>query len=169
MLVLGAQAIIASAQGQRTVPITQFFKGPGKTALAPGEVLTRLSIPEPLPRTGMAYWKHTRRKAMDLPILGVAMLLSFESDMTTCARARIGLGVAALTPMRAGKAEETYLEGRPVTVENLTLAGEIAAKESFPRSTIRGSEWYRRDMIKVLVLRTRRLCVQRALETMSPR
>ncbi len=165
MLVLDAEAVIQSSRGQRMVPITQFFKGPGKTAVAPGEVLSELRISEPLPRTGMAYWKHTRRKAMDLPILGVAMLISFEEDMQTCAKARIGLGVAAPTPMRAFKAEE-YLVGKAVTVETLNKTGEIAAQEASPRTTIRGSEWYRRDMIKVLVKRTGLWCTQRARETL---
>lgn len=161
MLVLDAEAVIASARGQKIVPITQFFKGPGKTVLETGEILTELRIAETLPRTGMAYWKHTRRKAMDLPILGVAMLISLEEDLATCSRARIGLGVAAPTPMRAHKAE-AYLEGKVVTQETLTKAGEIAANEASPRTTIRGSEWYRRDMIKVLVRRTGLWCVQRA-------
>lgn len=167
MLVLDAEAVIASAQGQRTIPITQFFKGPGKTVLAEGEILTQLRISEPLPRTGMAYWKHTRRKAMDLPILGVAMLLSFEEDMITCSKARIGLGVAAPTPMRATKAE-TYLVGKSVTQETLTKAAEIAAGEASPRTTIRGSDWYRRDMIKVLVKRTGLWCAQRAQDAVAP-
>jgi len=166
MLVLDAQAVIKSAHGERIVPITQFFKGPGKTVLAPGEILAQLRISPTLPRTGMAYWKHTRRKAMDLPILGVAMLLAFEEDMTTCAKARIGLGVAAPTPMRASKAE-AYLEGKAITQETLTKAGEIAAQEASPRTTIRGSEWYRRDMIKVLVRRTGLWCVQRAQDAAS--
>ncbi len=166
MLVLDAQAVIKSAHGERIVPIAQFFKGPGKTALAPGEILTQLRISPPLPRTGMAYWKHTRRKAMDLPILGVAMLLAFEEDMTTCAKARIGLGVAAPTPMRASKAE-AYLEGKSITQETLDKAGEIAAQEASPRTTIRGSEWYRRDMLKVLVKRTGLWCAQRAKDATS--
>lgn len=166
MLVLDAEAVIASTRGQRIVPITQFFKGPGKTVLETGEILTELRIAETLPRTGMAYWKHTRRKAMDLPILGVAMLISLEEDLATCSRARIGLGVAAPTPMRAHKAE-AYLEGKAVTQETLTKAGEIAANEASPRTTIRGSEWYRRDMIRVLVRRTGLWCVQRARDDVS--
>jgi len=161
MICLEAGAVIAGPGGEKTVPMAEFFKGPGKTILQPGELLTRLDIPLPLPRTGMAYWKHTRRKAMDLPILGVAVLLSFEEDLKTCAKARIGLGVAAPTPMRAYEAEK-FLEGRMIESDVLAKAGEIAAASASPRTTIRGSEWYRRDMIKVLVGRTALLCVQRA-------
>jgi carbon-monoxide dehydrogenase medium subunit len=161
MICLEAGAVISGPNGEKTIPMTEFFKGPGKTILQKGELLIRLDIPRPLPRTGMAYWKHTRRKAMDLPILGVAVLLSFEEDMKTCAKARIGLGVAAPTPMRAYEAE-TFLEGRVIDHDVLAKAGEIAAESASPRTTIRGSEWYRRDMVRVLVKRTALLCVERA-------
>jgi carbon-monoxide dehydrogenase medium subunit len=161
MICLEANAVVSGPNGEKTIPMTEFFKGPGKTILQTGELLTRLDIPQPLPRTGMAYWKHTRRKAMDLPILGVAVLLSFEEDMRTCAKARIGLGVAAPTPMRAYEAEK-FLQGRVVDQELLGRAGEIAAESASPRTTIRGSEWYRRDMVRVLVKRTALLCVERA-------
>lgn len=161
MLVLEAQVKIASSNGVRTVPIEEFFKGPGRTVLEPGEIVTEFSIPEPLPNTGMAYWKQTRRQAMDLPILGVAVLLSFEDDLKTCSKARIGLGVAAPVPMRAKKAE-AFLEGKAVDEAVLKEAGRIASGEASPRTTIRGSEWYRREMIGVLVKRTGLICLQRA-------
>ncbi len=161
MLVLDAEAKIVSAEGERRVPLTQFFKGPGRTILKPGEIVTEFLVPPPLPNTGMAYSKHTRRQAMDLPILGVAVLLSFEADLKTCVRARIGLGVAAPTPMRAEKAE-AFLEGKIIDDASLGKAGKIAAEEASPRTTIRGSEWYRRDMIGVLVKRTGLICLERA-------
>jgi CO/xanthine dehydrogenase FAD-binding subunit len=161
ILVLEAQVKIASSSGERSVPIEDFFKGPGRTILQPGEIVTEFSIPQPLPRTGMAYTKHTRRKAMDLPILGVAVLLSFDDDLSTCRKARIALGVASPTPMRAKKAE-AFLAGKAINEEVLAEAGEIAAAEASPRTTIRGTEWYRRDMIRVLVKRTGLICQQRA-------
>lgn len=161
MLVLEAQVKIVSSGGEKTVPIEGFFKGPGRTVLQPGEIVSEFSIPQPLPRTGMAYTKHTRRKAMDLPILGVAVLLSFNDDLSTCEKARIALGVASPTPMRARKAEE-FLQGKSISEQVLAEAGEMAAAEASPRTTIRGSEWYRRDMIRVLVKRTGLVCQHRA-------
>lgn len=161
MLVLDAEVHVSGRNWVRVVPIVNFFKGPGKPDLNSGELVTRFSVPEPAPRTGMAYWKHTRRKAMDLPILGVAVLLSFEEDLKTCRKARIGIGVAAPTPMRAFKAE-AVLEGKTVDESLLAEAGRLAAQEATPRTTIRGSEWYRRDMISVLVRRTGLISIQRA-------
>lgn len=161
MLVLEAEVHIASSSGERTVPLTEFFTGPSRTVLQHGEIVTRFSVPKPLPNTGMAYWKHTRRQAMDLPILGVASLLSFDEDLKTCTKARIGLGVAAPTPMRATDAEE-FLQGKTIDETTLVEAGKIAAEQASPRTTIRGTEWYRRDMIRVLVKRTGLICRDRA-------
>ncbi len=161
LLALEAVGKIVSTKGERNVPMEAFFKGPGRTVLERGEVLKELVISKPDENTGMAYWKHTRRKAMDLPILGVAILLTFEEDLTTCAKARVALGVAAPTPMRAVEAE-TFLQGKPVTEKTLEEAGSIASQEAKPRTTIRGSERYRREMIRVLVKRTGLLCLERA-------
>lgn len=160
MLVLGAQVAIAGPDGERAVPLTEFFRGPSKTVVGPREIATHFAIPEPLPRTASAYWKHTRRKAMDLPILGVACLISFHDDLTSCAAAAIALGVAAPTPMRARKAE-AFLAGKVIDEATLDEAGAIAASEANPRTTIRGSEWYRLEIIRVLVKRTGMICRDR--------
>jgi carbon-monoxide dehydrogenase medium subunit len=161
LLALDAVVHIARPQSERTVPIAEFFKGPSRTALAPGEIVTHFSIPRPSPKTGMAYSKHTRRKAMDLPILGVAVLLSLGSDGKTCTKARVGLGVAAPTPIRARNAE-AFLEGKAIDRAVLDEAGKTAAGEASPRTTIRGSQWYREEMIRVLVRRTGMICIERA-------
>ncbi len=100
--------------------------------------MTEIEIPKPLPNTGSAYWKHQRRLALDLPILGVAVLLSLdkatvtcsdflcttspisavlhrlEEDELVCKEIRIALGVAAPTPMRAKKAE-SLLRGKKIS------------------------------------------------------
>jgi carbon-monoxide dehydrogenase medium subunit len=159
--VLDTEVHMASADGERSVAISEFFGGPSRTVLEPGEIVTHFIIPQPLPRTGMAYWKHTRRRAMDLPILGVAVLLSFDEDMRTCRKARIALGVAAPTPIRVKKAE-SFVEGKEIDEAVLREAGAIAAEEATPRTTIRGSEWYRREMIRVLICRTGLMCRDRA-------
>lgn len=161
LLVLDAVVKAVSSNAERLLPLTDFFAGPGRTTLEPGELVTEFVIPNVPPRTGMTYWKHTRRRAMDLPILGVAALLTFEEDLKTCRSARIALGVAAPTPMRAREAE-AFLEGKPIDEEVLMKAGSIASSEAAPRTTIRGSAWYRKDMIQVLVKRTGMICIDRA-------
>jgi carbon-monoxide dehydrogenase medium subunit len=190
LLVLGAEVQIKSHQGERIVPIAQFFKGPGETVLKEGEVVTELVIPKPLPHTGSAYWKHSRRLALDLPILGVSVLLSLdkgtlsrpdifdtsfpilsilhtlEKDELVCQEARIALGVAAPTPIRVVKTEN-LLRGRKISDELLDEVAEAAAEEAQPRDSLRGEAWYRRDMIKVFVKRMAVKCIERIVQLES--
>jgi CO/xanthine dehydrogenase FAD-binding subunit len=63
LLALGSRLKLKSAKSERTIPIDQFFTGPGETVLAQGEILTGIEIPKPLPNTASAYWKHQRRQA----------------------------------------------------------------------------------------------------------
>ena len=163
LIALDAKAHIYGTKGQRSVELRRFFLGPGQCDLESGEILTEIVIPPPLPRTGSAYIKHGRREAMELPMLGVGVLLSFEKDMLTCAKARICLGVAAPTPFRALEAEK-YLQGKIVHESNLTEAGLLAGQESKVRDSIRGVAWYRREMVGVLVKRMGLKALERAKE-----
>jgi carbon-monoxide dehydrogenase medium subunit len=194
LLVLGAQVKIKSLKEEKTVPIDEFFMGPGETILKKGEIVTELVIPKPLPNTGSAYWKHQRRLALDLPILGVSALLTLdkstvscsdmlcttspissilhtmEQDELTCKDVKIALGVAAPVPIRATKAEN-LLRGKKISDELLEEVAETAAKEAQPRDTIRGEAWYRRDMIRVLVKRMAMKSIERVVrpeETIFP-
>jgi carbon-monoxide dehydrogenase medium subunit len=194
LLVLGAQVKIKSLKEEKTVSIEEFFMGPGETILKKGEIVTEFIIPKTLPNTGSAYWKHQRRLALDLPILGVSALLTLdkstvscsdmlctaspissilhtmEQDELRCKDVKIALGVAAPVPVRATKAEN-LLRGEKISDELLEEVAETAAKEAQPRDTIRGEAWYRRDMIKVLVKRMAMRSIERVVrpeETIFP-
>ncbi len=187
LLILGTQVKIKSLKEERSVPLEEFFKAPGETVLKKGELIKELIIPKPLPNTGSAYYKLQRRLALDLPILGVSVLLSLdknkvtcsdmlcttspissvlhkmEEDQIVCKEVRIALGVAAPTPMRAFKAE-TLLRGKKLSDELLEEVAATAAKEAQPRDSIRGEAWYRRDMIKVLVKRMAMKSIERVVQ-----
>jgi carbon-monoxide dehydrogenase medium subunit len=163
LIALDGRANIYGTKGQRSLELARFFLGPGQCDLEAGEILTEIVIPPLLPCTGSAYIKHGRREAMELPMLGVGVLLSLKEDMITCAKARICLGVAAPTPFRAQLAEK-HLEGKPVNESNLTEAGQIAGRESKVRDSIRGVAWYRREMVGVLVKRMGLKALERARE-----
>jgi carbon-monoxide dehydrogenase medium subunit len=161
LIALDAKANIYGTKGQRSIELRRFFLGPGQCDLDEGEILTEVVIPPLAPRTGNAYIKHGRREAMELPMLGVGVLLSLEEDMATCAKARICLGVAAPTPFRALQAEK-HLAGKTVDENNLSEAGRIAGQESKVRDSIRGVAWYRREMVGVLVKRMGLKALERA-------
>jgi CO/xanthine dehydrogenase FAD-binding subunit len=163
LIALDGKAIIYGPKGQRSIELRRFFLGPGQCDFEVGEILIEIVIPPLAPRTGSAYVKHGRREAMELPMLGVGVLLSLEEDMVTCAKARICLGVAAPTPFRALQAEK-YLEGKPVDEGHLTQAGQMAGQESKVRDSIRGVAWYRREMVGVLVKRMGLKALERVKE-----
>jgi carbon-monoxide dehydrogenase medium subunit len=187
LLVLGARVKLLSPEGERTIPIEEFFKGPGETVVKDGEILTELLVPKPLPHTGSAYWKHKRRGALDLPMLGVSVLLSLNKDRISCGEllrarspvssifhalekddlvcneVRIALGVAGPTPMRAFKAE-SLLRGRKISDGLLDEVAETASEEARPRDSIRGEAWYRKEMVKVFVKRMAVTCIARVAQ-----
>jgi len=163
LIALDGKANIYGTKGQRSIELRRFFLGPGQCDLEAGEILTEIVIPPLAANTGSAYIKHGRREAMELPMLGVGVLLALEEDMATCAKARICLGVAAPTPFRALEAEK-YLQGKTLGEENLAEAGRIAGQESKVRDSIRGVAWYRREMVGVLVKRMGLKALERARE-----
>jgi len=150
LLGLGATARIRGPQGERNVPLEEFFTGPGKTVLGPGELLVGLEVPAPAPGSGNAYIKHSPRRAMDIAVVGVAAWVLQEEGL--CRDCRIALGAVAPVPMRARNAEAT-LRGQPLTDELLAKAGQAAMAECSPIDDIRGSAEYRREMVRVLTQR----------------
>jgi carbon-monoxide dehydrogenase medium subunit len=152
LIVLDASVEIISSKGKRKVLVEKFFKGPEESVLKPGEILTQILIPHPLEKSSGAYFKLMRRAAMDLAQVGVAVCLSFDSEKRICRGAKIALGAVGSTPIRALKAEQILLNKEM----NETVgkeAGTIAALEANPRSSIRASKEYRREMIEVLTKR----------------
>ncbi len=150
LLALDAEVVLNGPQGERKVPLSEFFTGPSQTVRKWDEVLVEFQIPLQMEEFGSAYHKHSRRKAMDLPILGVAVSLKVRGE--TLEDARVALSVAAPTPIRALKTEE-FLKGRTVDAAVLKEAGKIAAREASPRDSLRGKAWYRKEMIETFVPR----------------
>ena len=161
LLISDARLTLVSRQGERSVPVADFFVGPGTTVIEPGEILTEFVIPKPRPPYGQAFWKHSRRKAMDLAMVSVAVHLELDDDLETCRQARIGLGVAAPTPIRTPEAE-ARLVGQKVTAELLGGVGATSCDETLCRDSLRGEAWYRQEIIKVMVRRMGLLALERA-------
>ena len=157
LLVADAQVDIASADGERSVPINELFTGPGQTVLAPGEIITRFRLPSPA--SGSHYIKHKIREVMDLAFIGVAAAINMDNGTIT--DARIGLAAVAPTPIRAPEAEN-LLKGNAPTPELFEQAGEAAAAGCSPISDLRCSAEHRREMVDVLTRRTLQSALERA-------
>ena len=157
LLVADAQVDIASADGERTVPINELFTGPGQTVLVPGEIIARFRLPSPT--SGSHYIKHKIREVMDLAFIGVAVAVNLDNGIVT--DVRIGLAAVAPTPIRATEVEN-LLRGNELTAELLEQAGEAAAAASSPISDLRCSAEHRREMVDVLTRRALQEAVARA-------
>ncbi len=159
LIALDAIALLHGPGGERSVPVKDLFVSPYKTILKPGEILKKLTIPPKEPNTGSAYIKFGRRAAMELPLIGIGVLLVMDDKQEVCKKARICLGVAAPVPMRAMDAEK-HLAGKPINDKTLAQAGDIAAGESMVRDSVRGKAWHRKEMIRVQVRRMGQKCLE---------
>jgi carbon-monoxide dehydrogenase medium subunit len=155
LLAYEAAAVIAGPDGERELPLSEFWRGPNATALQPGELLRELRLPAPPASTGGVYVRQTPRKQMDIAVVGVAVLLTLEGDRIR--RARLALGAVAPTVIRARQAEAA-LEGQPAGQALFAKAAEAAAAEARPISDQRGSAEFRRHLVRVTTER----CLQEA-------
>ncbi|HYM68073.1 MAG TPA: xanthine dehydrogenase family protein subunit M [bacterium] len=159
MLALGAEIVATGPRGERTIPASAFFSGPFTTALAAGEILIEIRVPAPPARSGGAYLK-LERKVGDFATAAVAVQLTLAPD-GTCQRVGIALTNVGLTPIKAGRAEAA-LQGKRPDEATIARAAQLAAEESEPAEDLRGSEAYKRDMVRVLTARALRKALERA-------
>ena len=157
MLALEAEIVVVGSQGERKIPVTSFFTDLFTTALSSGEILTEIRIPIPPPGSGGAYFK-LERKVGDFATAGVAAQLTVGKD-DVCERIGIGLTNVGLTPVKARRAEEA-LRGKKIDGESIKRVAQLAAQESEPTADLRGSQEYKRDLVRVLAIRA----LNRALE-----
>jgi carbon-monoxide dehydrogenase medium subunit len=150
LLTLGARLKLISRKGERTINIEDFFTGPNRTALTDEEILLEIKIPDMPPKSKGVYLKLSPRRAMDLAIVGAAVVVVPEDGI--CKDIRIALGAVAPTPLRTMKAE-TVLKGQKFNDNLIEKAAKAAAAEASPIDDHRASAEYRRDMIEVLVKR----------------
>jgi len=152
LLTMDAQAKIVGPAGERTVPLEEFFTGPGRTVLQPGEIVTAFTAPPPAPHTGGVYYKLAARRALDIAFVGVAATVSLAHGNGKCGDVKIALGAVAPTPIRATAAEE-LLMGQALEDALLEQVGEAAMAAASPITDVRASAEYRRQMVRVLTKR----------------
>jgi carbon-monoxide dehydrogenase medium subunit len=149
LIAAGARVHMQNVDGERVLPVEEFFVDTFETQLAPGEILTRITVaPELAGRSG-AHEK-LRKNATDIPIVSASVAVASEgaevSDL------RIGLAAAAPKPIRCPGAE-AVLRGQRASDARIEEAATAAAGEADPISDLRGSAEYRRKMVRVLVRR----------------
>ncbi len=150
LLALNAQALLVGTQGERLVPLEQFFTGPAKS-VRERELIQEIRIP--LGESAQGGFYKIGRTAEDISLVNAAAALTIRDGLIRSAR--VVLGAVAPTPLRAVQAEAA-LNGQPPTEETLQRAAEIAREEARPISDQRASADYRRRMSGVAALRALR-------------
>jgi aerobic carbon-monoxide dehydrogenase medium subunit len=159
MIALNAQLVVRSTRGERSIPATEFFKGPFTTALAADEVLTEIRIPAAARAAG-TYLK-IERKIGDFATVAVAVQVELSNG--SIGRAGIGLTSVGARNLQATAAEQA-LKGAQPTDEAFAEAARMAAAAAEPKDDIRGTVAYKRDMVRVLVQRGLKTAVKQAQE-----
>jgi aerobic carbon-monoxide dehydrogenase medium subunit len=149
LLALEAKAKLAFRDGEKIEAFSSFFRGPGKTSLGSKGLLTEIEIPYPPKGSHGVYLKHAVRGAMDIAMVGVAVLITADAGNSSLQDVRIALGAVAPTPIRAIKTE-ALLRGRSLTAALVKEAATMAASESSPITDQRSSAEYRGWIVEAL-------------------
>lgn len=149
----GALLDVKGPEGTRTIPIEEWYAGPGRSTKKHDEILVKIRIPKSHYEgfTGY-YFKYGKRRALEIATMGCCCLVKLSADKKTVEDIRLAFGVAGPTPMRALSTEEA-LRGMPV-VEAVEKIGELAAGDTNPRDSWRASKEFRLQLIKEMSKRS---------------
>jgi aerobic carbon-monoxide dehydrogenase medium subunit len=147
LLVLNAEVTAFGAEGLRTIPLKDFFRGMYETALEPGEILVDVKVPSLPANSKTVYLRFSTLSANDWPCLGVAGLLIKGNGR--CKELRLALGGLAATPLFVDGLE--FARDQVIDRAVVAKVQQIVAEQISPVADLRGSEWYKRRMAGVFV------------------
>jgi aerobic carbon-monoxide dehydrogenase medium subunit len=147
LLVLGTVVNAMGPNGSRTIPIKDFFRGLYETALEPGELIVDVKIPFMPPDSKAVYLRYSSLSGNDWPCLGVAALAVGQNGR--CRELRLALGGVAATPLLIEGLDLVKDQSIDDSVIDKLL--DVVDEQISPSSDLRGSEWYKRKMVRVFV------------------
>ena len=147
LLVLGAEILAVGPKGSRIIPLKNFFRGMYETALEPGELIAEVRVPAMPAHSKAAYVRYSALSANDWPCLGVAALVREENGR--CQELRLALGGVAATPVLVNGLD--FVRDQSLDPSVLEKLFPIVDEQIAPFSDLRGSEWYKRQMVRVFV------------------
>ncbi|HZQ07890.1 MAG TPA: FAD binding domain-containing protein [Anaerolineae bacterium] len=147
---MGAEVRLKSVRGERVVPFSTFFKGVRKTAMEPDEMVSEIQFQKMSPKDRGTFIKFGLRRAQSISVVNAAVVLEFEE--MEISNAWITLGAVAPTIISAADAEQA-LVGQYLHDSVIEEAAELAAHAAKPIDDVRGTAEYRREMVRVCVMR----------------
>lgn len=162
LFILNAILVLRGPQGERQVPINEFYTGPGKTIRKQEEILTEIRIKqEDYQNFYGHYIKYGKRKSMEIATLGCACGVRLSKDCEVLEEVRLSYGVAAPTPIRC-KTVEARLKGKELNQEVYSMIEEVVLEDVNPRSSWRASKEFRLQLVKELARRALEQAVKEA-------
>ena len=157
LMALEAEMIVVSKAGERSVSMEEMYLGIGLSSInASSEVATGVRFRKLGERGRTRFFRMARRKALTLPMLNGAVSILLNSSLNRIEKARIALGPVAEKPFRPRRAE-AYLESKEISPQIILEAARIGSEETRPRtSLLRGSDSYRKQMVRLYLGRTLR-------------
>jgi xanthine dehydrogenase small subunit len=148
LLALDASVEVAGPAGRRAVPLDSFFTGYRTTVLQPGEILTRVTVPKPLPGV-VRFYKIAKRATDDISTVAAAMALDLDTT-GRIRRARFAFGGVAATPVRLTEAERA-VEGSPWNEAAVERVQDVIERTLTPMTDHRGSARFRLEVARSLI------------------
>lgn len=162
LLALDAQLELTGAEGVRTLPLAEFYTGPGKVALKPAELLTAIRIHENSYSGYFGHYiKYAMRNAMDISTLNCSVNCKLSPDGKTFEDVRIAFGVAAPVPIRCPQAEKEIC-GQAVNQDAITRFSKAVLQEITPRTSWRASKEFRMHIASELAFRALKEAVRKS-------
>jgi aerobic carbon-monoxide dehydrogenase medium subunit len=150
-LALDAEVDVTGPGGVRSIPIADFFVAFYETSIAADEIVTGVRVPFLAPGSAAVYEKFVTRSSEDRPCVGVCAVVGFD-DRGSCSDLRVSVGAAAETPQRFPELEVTA-RGNRLEPELIASIADGYAQRIEPLDDMRGSAWYRTEMVRVWVRR----------------
>ena len=160
MVVNDMVAVVATNNGERTVPVSDVVTGPGSTSLDGGEFVIEFRLARPADRTSDAYFRFIPRTEMDIAVVGAGSRITLDGESNVISAA-IALGAVAPTVIRVGAAERALVH-RGIDDGVLSAVAAAASEACDPIDDKRGTKGYRRHVAGVLAKRAVTLAAERA-------
>ena len=153
---------VEGPNGQRLIPIQEWYVSAGKVSLQPAEIQTAIRIPKASYEGYFGHYiKYAMRNAMDIATTGCSVNVKLSPDKTTIQDVRLAYGVAGPVPMRAPHAE-AFARGKAIEDATIEGFGQAALSDVNPRDSWRASREFRLHLAKELAQRALREAIRLA-------
>ena len=153
---------VEGPNGQRLIPVQEWYVSAGKVSLQPAEIQTAIRIPKASYEGYFGHYiKYAMRNAMDIATTGCSVNVKLSPDKTTIQDVRLAYGVAGPVPMRAPHAE-AFARGKAIEDATIEGFGQAALSDVNPRDSWRASREFRLHLAKELAQRALREAIRLA-------